>query len=302
VKKLFSARHREALKEKRLQPTFSRRLRVSVERILNSHSDSGGWNHQENLTYATAESRLKDFYGKHELEAFDENDQRVAGGFSELVQRGYPSELLDAAEAWFDVSPRDACAAEKELNDVFSINASPWRFVNGTALLVDSGYLHSEVVAGTLRLLSETNASGAHEEFMNAIDALQSGENKQAIVEAHKSVESVMKAVLEIDKHITFGGLLAELTKSGLLPEYYGEFMTHFEKLALGAVKERNRPGTGHGQGAVAIEVSRALAQFTLHLAGSINVFLLERWVEKRNASSTKVAASNEITDEDIPF
>ncbi len=249
-----------------------------------------------------AEARLKDFFGLHELQAFDANDKRVPASFSQLVQRGYPSEVLDAVEAWFDVGPRRAEQAEKELNDIFSINAAPWRFVNGTAILVDSGYLHDEVVAGTLRLLTETHASGAQEEFQNAVQALQAGETKQAIVEAHKSIESVMKAVLGVDTHITFGGLLAELIKSELLPEYYDEFMIHFEKLALGAVKERNRPGTGHGQGAATREVPRALAQFTLHLAGSINLFAGTLGGTMIFASNKKVAALGEITDEDIPF
>jgi len=77
-----------------------------------------------------------------------------------------------------------------------------------------------------------------------------------------------MKLVLGTNEHWTFGRLLAEILKSGLLPDYYEECLRHFEMLALGAVKERNRPGTGHGQGSDALEVSRSLAQFAIHLAG----------------------------------
>ena len=126
---------------------------------------------------------------------------------------------------------------------------------------------------------------------------LQSGEAKDAVVKAHKSVESVMKTVLETSDHLTFGRLLANLIKSGLLPSYYEGFMSHFEQLALAVVKPRNRPGTGHGQGRDAIEVPINLAELALNLAGSINVFLMQEWLERREPP-----AQHDGFDNDVPF
>jgi Domain of unknown function (DUF7014) len=153
---------------------------------------------------------------------------------------------------------------------------------------------HEEIVAGSLQLMKEVRAAGAQEEFQAALTALDTGDCKKAVTEAHKSVESTMKCVLQKQTG-NVGGLLAEVVKSGIVPQYYQEFLAHFQKLALGAVKERNLPGRGHGQGAEPQEVSPGLARFALHLAGAINVFLIERWLETKGDQEPE-------EDDDIPF
>lgn len=167
-------------------------------------------------------------------------------------------------------------------------------------MLIDSSYLHDELIAKTAELLGNSKAEGPLQEFQTALSALQSDDRKRAVVEAHKSVESVMKHVLSTHEHWPFGRLLAEVIKSGLLPEYYEEFLVHFEKLALGAVKARNRPGTGHGQGSDAVEIPRSLAQFAIHLAGCINVFLIEHWIERQGKDSS--GATSDVVENDVPF
>jgi hypothetical protein len=69
--------------------------------------------------------------------------------------------------------------------------------------------------------------------------------------------------------------------------------VSHFEKLALGAVKERNRPGTGHGQGNTSVNVPQSLAEFVINLAGSINLFIIERWIETKQQASPESSEYN---------
>jgi len=288
MKTYFSKRHSDALKEKKIQVSFSKALRTSTCRILNQFSKWDGWNSEENLTFDRAVGSLLTFYGKEHLEAFDDKNNRVRVYFDDFVKSGYPSEVLDAVEAWFDQNPLRNAECERELNDCLPMNHSRWRMVAGQAMLVDSEYLHTEVRARTLRLLREGDATGALEDFQDAICDLQTGDTKDAVIKAHKSIESVMKTALGTSEHLTFGKLLDQLLKCGLIPIYYQEFLVHFEKLALGAVKERNRPGTGHGQGNTAVNVPRSLAEFVVNLAGSINLFIIERWLEsKKTAENT---------------
>ncbi|MCD6457196.1 MAG: hypothetical protein J7K81_10495 [Methanophagales archaeon] len=94
---------------------------------------------------------------------------------------------------------------EKELNTLFEIHNSPWRIVNATVFIIDSEYLHNEVVAKTQCLLRENSVAGALEEFTEAGSCLTDGRTKEAVVNAHKSVESVMKTILETQEHLTFG-------------------------------------------------------------------------------------------------
>jgi hypothetical protein len=297
IKPLFTHRHRAALFEtKTLKPSFPRPLRNGIEKILARYSLGS---EDENWTYDSAADMLRTVNGRP-LTIRDENDHRREVSFSELMLQGYPNDFLDAVEAWFACEPKGLDLAAHDLNALLAIHGSQWRFVSGEAVLIDSAYLHDELVARTADLLGKAKATGPLQEFQAATSALQAGDHKRAVVEAHKSVESVMKHVLATQEHWTFGRLLAEIVKSGLLPDYYEDFLHHFEMLALGAVKARNRPGAGHGQGSDEIEVPRSLAQFAIHLAGCINVFLLEHWIEQQGKQASP--ALLEDTDEDVPF
>jgi hypothetical protein len=293
----FTKRHAEALKMKKIQPSFSKKLRVAIRQTLNNFSTWGGFDNCENFTFDEIERTLRRFYGEDQLCAYDTEGKLIPTDLNGVIESGYPARVLDVIEAWCDnAKPSAVARCEKELNTIFEIHNSPWRIANGTVFLIDSEYLHREVVAKTLNLLRENSVAGALEEFTEAVSCLTDGRTKEAVINAHKSVESVMKTVLDSQEHLTFGQLLSRLIKSGIIPTYYEEFFIHFEKLALGAVKERNRPGTGHGQGAELTEVSKSLAEFSVHLAATINLFLVRRWIECRPKERT-------VTEEnDLPF
>jgi len=279
----FTKRHAKALKAKKIQPSLPKRLRVAIRRTLNDYSTWDGPDNCDNFTFYEIENILRTFYGEEELCAYDGEGKLVPTNLDGLIESGYPARVLDVIEAWCDNAERSKVAeCEKELNTLFEIHNSPWRIVNATVFLVESEYLHNEVIAKTQSLLRENSVAGALEEFTDAVSCLTDGRTKEAVVNAHKSVESVTKTILQTQKHLTFGRLLDRLIKSGIIPTYYGEFTIHFEKLALAAVKERNRPGTGHGQGAKPTEVPKSLAEFAVHLAAVTNLFLIRRWVECR--------------------
>jgi len=295
----FTKRHAEALKEKRLKLYLPQRLRVAIRRVLNQYSRWEGYDSEENITFYKTAETLRTFYGEEQLVAYDNEGKLVPTDIDGLINSGFPGRVFDLIEAWCDHSEASkARDCEKELNSLFEIYNSPWRIVNATIFLVDSEYLHSEVLAKTQYLLKEHSAFGALEEFQQAVSYLMSGQTKEAIINAHKSVESVMKTCLETDEHFTFGKLLEEIIRSGIIPSYYDEFLMNFEKLALGAVKERNLPARGHGQGAEPTQVPKSLAEFAVHLAGAINLFILRRWIELR-PSDKKI---EEESDDEVPF
>ncbi len=299
MKAFFSKRHEHALAMKELGVTFGSRCRFAVERVLQQHSDWGGYDNSDNFTFEGAEADLITFYGESTLWAYDKKGQYTEASISQLILSGRPAHVLDVIEAWFYQNPKRMSECEKELNDIFFINDSPWRVVNGNVILVDSDYLHREVRAKGIRLLAESDIPGALEEYQGAIDDLTSGETKDAVSKAHKSVESVMKAVLETDEHMRYGQLLSKLIKSGVIPKYYEDFLKHFEQLALGVVKERNLPGRGHGQGRETKRVTRSLAEFAVNLAGAINVFIIKHSIETKQAGNDK---EHSLSEDDVPF
>jgi len=279
MRKYFSKRHEKSLAEGKLKPAFSRKLRTSMRRVLDNHTQYNDFDGDD--TYSYAENTLKIFYGEDTLQAYDDSDKLVPARLEDVILRGYPPKVIDAIEAWCDHSPTDIrCNCERELNDILEIHSSPWRIVSSTFFLIDSEYVREAMVVKIQELLCENSIQGALEEFSEAVMKLTEGENKNAVIAAHKSVESVMKTALGIQEHVTFGELLARLVKSGIIPKYYEEFLIHFEKMALAAVKERNRPGGGHGQGTNQIELPRSLTEFTIHLAAALNIFIVKRWLE----------------------
>jgi len=293
----FTKRHADALKAKKIQPSLPKRLRVAIRRTLEKYSTRGGFDNCENFTFYETENTLRTFYGEDQLYAYDMEGKLVPTDLDGLIESGYPARVLDVIEAWCDnAEPSKVAECEKELNTSFEIHNSPWRIVNATVFLVDSEYLHNEVVAKTLSLLRENSVAGALEELTEAVSCLTDGRTKEAVINAHKSVESVMKIILETEEHLTFRRLLDNLIKSGIIPTYYEEFVIHFEKLALGAAKERNRPGVGHGQGTEPTEVPKSLAEFAVHLAAVINLFLIRRWIESRPKQEEA------IEENEIPF
>lgn len=299
MKAFFSKRHEEALAEEKLRVSFTTKCRYAIKRVLEHYSDWGGYDDSENFTFDNAEEDLKTFYGEPSLKAFTSEDKYDSASISQVISSGLPTHVLDVVEAWFNQNPTRKKECESELNDIFVIHNSPWRIINNQAILVDSEYLHREVHAKTIRLLEECEIQGALEEYQDAISDLTSGETKDAIVNAHKSVESVMKAVLEASENDTYGKLLDKLIKSGIIPDYYDEFLKHFEKLALGAVKERNLPARGHGQGKKLTVVSPNLAEFAVNLAGAINIFIIKHWIENRQL---KIKEKYVVDEDDIPF
>lgn len=293
----FTKRHENALKAKEIRPYLPLKLRVAIRRTLKEYSRLAGFDNEENLTFDQTESTLRRYYGEDQLYAYDKEDKLAPTNLEGLIESGYPARVLDVIEAWcHNAEPSKVGECEKELNTLFEIHNSPWRIVNGKVFLVDSEYLHNEVVAKTQTLLRENSVAGALEEFTEAVSCLTDRRTKEAVVNAHKSVESLMKTILETQEHLTFGRLLGNLIKSGIIPSYYQEFMVHFEKLALGAVKERNRPGAGHGQGVEPTEVPKSLAEFAVHLAAVINLFLTKRWLESR------AEQAEDVEKDDLPF
>lgn len=293
MKAFFSKRHQDALFEKKLKVSIPSDCRGSIVRILEAYSDYDG--HGNNITFSGAEQDLETCLG-HTLKAFNADDKYLPAVFREVIIGGYPVHVLDAIEAWFYQKPEEGQTCEKELNDVLRIQRSPWRVIYSDVVLIDSEYLNSELRYKTVQLLQDNQAVGALEEFQEAIDDLTSGQTKDAVHKAHKSVESVMKTVLDTKELLKPGELLRRFIDSEIVPKYYDDFLIQFEQLCYSITKERNLPGRGHGQGKELAVVPQCLAEFAVNLAGSVNVFILKHWIELKQANSP------EKSEEDIPF
>lgn len=146
---------------------------------------------------------------------------------------------------------------------------------------IDSEMVHAEAVKPALTLLRDQAYSGAEQEFRSAFDHYRSGKTKEALTDALKSLESVMKVICTKQKWAfkqtdTAKTLIEVCLSNGLIPTYW---QTHFASLRSmlesSVPTARNKEG-GHGQGVEIRTVPDYLASYVLHMTASTIVFLVE--------------------------
>lgn len=154
-----------------------------------------------------------------------------------------------------------------------------FQFENDRMVRVDSQFVHSEVVKPALTLLSRRGYEGPQAEFLAAHDHYRAGRHKEAITEAAKAFESLMKAVCdqkgwEYAKGARASDLIKILRTNKLWPTYLdASFDQLIATLSSGLPKVRN-DDAAHGQGAVPTEVPDYVASYALHLAASKMVLI----------------------------
>jgi hypothetical protein len=190
----------------------------------------------------------------------------------------------DLQAAQITQHPDDAIG---ELNARFLEHGLGYQYVNGMIVRLDSQFVHGEVVMPALSLLNEAGFAGPNDEFMRALDHHRKGNNKEAIAEALKALESTMKSICAERKwthppNATAKPLLDILFQNGLVPP---EMESHFAGLRSamesGLPTLANRTSR-HGQGAIPVEVPAHFAAYALHLLASNIVFLVECHKKKK--------------------
>lgn len=171
--------------------------------------------------------------------------------------------------------------AIEELNERFREHAVGYEFSDGEIIRIDSQLIHAEVVKPAITLLRGAEYAGAQEEFLKAHEHYRHGNHKEALAEALKAFESVMKVICakrgwEHDPHATSRALLTVIFENGLVPKFWEQHFSSLRScLESGVPTARNRLG-GHGQGATPTEVPAYLTAYVLHTTASALVFLCE--------------------------
>lgn len=171
--------------------------------------------------------------------------------------------------------------AIEELNERFKEHGVGFQFIDGEIIRVDSQLVHAEVVKPALVLLNGKGFAGAQVEFLKAYEHYRHGNLKEALTEALKAFESVMKIICAKRQwthqpNATSKQLLDVLFQNGLIPTFWEQhFSALRSSLESGVPTARNRLG-GHGQGATVTAVPAFLVSYVLHLTASAIVFLVE--------------------------
>ncbi len=276
-------------------------LRVQVIHILN---DSLGNNNDRNSVldhvievYKIIVDILCREYGLFELiSSHNYIRDYIAELRNYILTEKSPDKVLDAVELSFKAVDKwtrkheyryvknfDKVADDSitELNQRFLEHNIGYQYASGKIIRIDSTYVHSEIILPSLILLSSKEYKGVEEEFLKAHEHYRKGNSKEAINEAYKAFESMMKVVCDLKKwnyptNATAKSLIDILFQNDIInPFWNSHFSALRSLLESGIPTGRNKLG-GHGQGAEPIEVPRYIAGFILNMTASCLLFLRE--------------------------
>jgi hypothetical protein len=175
--------------------------------------------------------------------------------------------------------------AISELNQRFREHGIGYQYIEGQIVRVDSDYIYKEAVEPAVDLLFSEGFEGASEEFMKAHEHFRKGNDKEAVTEAQKAFESVMKTICnrmewDLPQRATASHLITTLFKNELIPSNLQTQLNSLKTTLEGLPTVRNN-NTGHGQGEKSVKIPRHLVAYALHLCATNIVFLIEAFKEK---------------------
>lgn len=292
---IFSKRQRRARGEPAdvyIYDGLPQPLRVQIVQILRrAIGEAGPHCPSANSVYQYVHDTLAEEYGLFELGGGRRVDAAVVHHF---LQESDTERALDVVELAFQmvhlvgrdegyrrfaspvVSPDDVI---QELNDRFHEHGVGYQFESGELIRIDSQLLHREVVRPALGFLRDPMFEGANIEYLRAHEHYRHGRNEEALADALKSFESVMKVICHkrewpFSETDTARKLVDVCFSHNLVPDYLqSQFSALRSSLESGVPTVRNKE-SAHGQGTDIRAAPEYLAAYLLHLTGA-NILLL---------------------------
>jgi hypothetical protein len=206
----------------------------------------------------------------------------------ELTFRIINTVLREYDYLYGDKKPKqDPDSAIHELNHRFREHSIGYQFVENKLIRIDSQYIHAEAMKPAIMLLQDGGFTGASEEFTHAHEHYRNGLYKEAIVEALKAFESTMKTICDqrkwpYDSRVAAKDLIGLLLTKELIPAYLSNHFSGLRSVMEAGLPTVRNKTSGHGQGAMPVDVPEYMAAYTLHLAASNIVFLVEAHKAKK--------------------
>lgn len=291
----FSIRHEKALTEQRIRVTMKDRLRQRLWLTIQKYNEtywyqpdpSDNWSSQTSIAEQT-ELKLKRLLGFPELKSRARED---AVGLEGYFMKGYPSCALETIEQFseelstfgeHDYGKGRAEHFQTEVNEAMMDFECPWRLSDGRFFQIDAEFFQAEIIQKGEDILREKGFEGAHDEFREAREDLSDGKTKDVILKAFKSFESTLKTVL--NQHTgDITDLLRMFRERSFLDDIPESPAKAVCKTVLGSLATLRNELAGHGQGNTVLEVPRHYAVLAIHLAGSLNQFVLDQYLRKQS-------------------
>lgn len=218
---------------------------------------------------------------------------RTGSGLDEVhaLANVYTPHLFDLVELQYKEFSDDAENGKGgfrgEVNKVFRENDIPWLLVDGRLVKIDPRQFEQDLKLKALSEMKELKDTdpiyqGAYDELRKAIDFLGRGDYAEAVINAEKSYESVLKVILGPESEtVAANGLTKRLLEAGKLPLPEGLKLEAFQSSVLMSLPVIRNKAAAHGSGATGREVSGSMANLAVNLACALDTYLIQETTNK---------------------
>jgi hypothetical protein len=227
-------------------------------------------------TFETTVKMLRREYGVDKLTDYSRGERHELLSFLEICET---EQFLDCAELYGKLVNESNLNSYRKLEVLYELNyrfreaGLGYEFLDNIIIRKDTEVLHNEVLKPTLNMLgSNVIFAGAEHEIQESFIKYRHKDNKAAVMEAAKSFESVMKAILQKNDHTysendSASKLVDACIANEIIPKY---LETHFKALSTllktGLPVLRNKT-SGHGQGASIKNLDDHFVSYALYTA-----------------------------------
>lgn len=219
---------------------------------------------------------------------------RIGSGLDEIhaLANIYTPHLFDLIELQYEELSDDAENGKGgfrgELNEVFREHDIPWLLVDGRLIKIDPRQFEQDLKLKALSEMKELKDAnplyqGAFDELGKAVGFLGRGDYAEAVINAEKSYESVLKVICGPRSETeTASVLVKRLLETGRLSLPEGLKPEAFQSNVLMSLPVIRNKAAAHGSGAMRCEVSGPLANLAVNLACALDTYLIQETTGKK--------------------
>lgn len=218
---------------------------------------------------------------------------RMGSGLDEVhaLANVYTPHLFDLVELQYKELSDDAENGKDgfrdEINKVFREHSIPWFLVDGRLVKIDPKQFEQDLklkALNRMEALKDANPlyQGAYDELRKAIDFLGRGDYAEAVINAEKSYESVLKVILGLEFETeAANGLTMRLLDTGKLALPEGLKPEAFQSNILMSLPIIRNKAAAHGSGTTGREISAPMANLAVNLACALDTYLIQETTDK---------------------
>lgn len=175
----------------------------------------------------------------------------------------------------------------REINEVFREHDIPWLLVDGRLVKIDPGQFEQDLKLKALSEMKELKDAdplyqGAYDELRKAVGFLGRGDYAEAVINAEKSYESVLKVICGPGSETeTANGLVMRLLEAGKVSLPEGLKPEAFQSNVLMSLPTIRNKAAAHGSGATRCEMSGPMANLAVNLACALDTYLIQETTDK---------------------